>query len=552
MKTYSFNPRKRQPLALNTLRELAEYMEEKRPDIPVFSFLNYSSGKMTHVMPGEFRRQAEGLGAWLYESRKRGEIVGIMGLNCYEWFLAFYGTHYGGCVVLLLDRNAEKDTLKDMITRSGCHDILYSQDVREKAEALAEEAGLEIVPFSELAEHSAEGRKMIEQGKSDCLSHTMGSDDLAVIMYTSGTTGISKGVMLSNRNLLSNSDCFRDFVDTNMDQTLLVPLNHIFAIFAHLNALTADRGIHICMNLRYMLKDFQAAKPELLFVVPMLVKNMYALLWQEIQKQGDEEKVRAMIQENREKDDVPYQARREMFGKYLAIFGGRLQKFVCGSAPLEEVLVRNYADFGIQLNEGYGITECSPGLAVNPDWKIKSGTVGLTFPGHEIMLENPDKNGIGEICAKGPSVMLGYYRMEKETKEAMTGGWFHTGDLGFLDDEEYLTIVGRIKNLIILSNGENISPEELQAKLSQCKAIAEVIVYEKNDRIAAMIYPDPNFIPDNGMDSKTYIRNFISEYNKTASSVKKINFVFFRDIPFERTAATMKIKRDFDKTLWEK
>ena len=168
------------------------------------------------------------------------------------------------------------------------------------------------------------------------------------------------------------------------------------------------------------------------------------------------------------------------------------------------------------------------------------------------MLENPDKNGIGEICVKGPSVMLGYYRMEKETEEAMNGGWFHTGDLGFLDDEGYLTIVGRIKNLIILSNGENISPEELQAKLSQCKAIAEIIVYEKNDRIAAMIYPNPDFTPDNGMDSKTFIRDFISEYNKTASSVKKINFVFFRDIPFERTPATMKIKRDFDKTPWEK
>ena len=552
-KLYSLIPRKRKPLTISTLRELAEYMEEKRPDVPVFSSLDYASGEMRYISPHTLRTQAEGLGAWLYESGKSGKVVGIMGANCYEWFLAFYGAHYSSSIVLLLDRNAEKEYLKDQIRRSGCLDILYSPDVRKKALAMAEEMGLEATSFEDLADRAMEGRKALEAGKTGCLDHPMSGDDPGLIMYTSGTTGISKGVMLSNRNLLSNSDCFQDLVSTDLEQVLLVPLNHIFAIFAHLNALTADKGIHICLNLRYMVKDYQAAHPQLLFVVPLLARNMLELVWQGIRKQGKEEEVRSAIRKNNEKGDVSYPERREMFAEYLSIFGGRLEKLVCGGAPLEEALIRGFADFGILLKEGYGITECSPGLAMNPDWKIKIGTVGLTFPGHEIMIENPDKNYIGEICVKGPSVMLGYYKMEKETEAAMAGGWFHTGDLGFLDEEGYLTIVGRIKNLIILSNGENISPEEIQAKLSLCKAISEVLVYDKNDKIAAMIYPDPDFVPgDETPDTETYIRNFIGEYNKTASSVKKINYIFFRDTPFEKTGATMKIKRDFDKTPWEK
>ena len=206
-------------------------------------------------------------------------------------------------------------------------------------------------------------------------------------------------------------------------------------------------------------------------------------------------------------------------------------------------VINGFEDFGIPIQEGYGITECSPVLAVNPDENIKQGTVGLALPGHEIMIENPNEKGIGEICAKGPSVMLGYYNMEEETAKALKNGWFHTGDLGFLDEDDYLTITGRIKNLIILSNGENISAEELEAKLYYCKAIAEVVVYEKEDKIAAMIYLDKDFITTNKIaDGQEYVRNFVNEYNKTASTTKKINELSFRNEPFEKTA-TQKIKR---------
>ena len=532
---------------MNTFRELLEKMEADRPEIPVFSTLDYHAGAQRFVMPRDFRLQAEGFGAWLYEAGKHRKVIGLLGLNSYEWLLAFYGAQYAGCVVLLLDRTADKGILKDQITRSGCQDIIYSSEVREKAEALAAEAGLALISFEKLAECAAKGREMIDQGRTACLNLPLCGNDTAVIMFTSGTTGISKGVMLTSKNLLANADCVMDLVDVAKDQVHVLPLNHIYAIVTHLVTLIAGKRLHICLNLRRMAMDFQTARPEILYLVPLLVKNLYGLLWQAIRKQGDEEKVQKMILENREKGNVSYAEKRKMFAPYLELFGGRLEKIISGGAPIDAQLIKGFEDFGIPVQEGYGITECSPVLAVNPDEKIKAGTVGLVIPGHELMIENPNEKGIGEICAKGPSVMQGYYRMETETAEALSGGWFHTGDLGFLDEDSYLTITGRIKNLIILSNGENISPEELEARLRICRAIAEVVVYEKEDKIAAMIYPDSDYLAANQItDGEEYIRNYIGEYNKTVSAAKKINFVYFRDVPFEKNS-TKKIKRTFEK-----
>ncbi len=546
-KFYTMVPRRRTSLGISTFRGLLEKMVADRPEVPVFSTLDYQSGKELFFLPKDLLGQIEGLGTWLYEAGKNRKVVGLLGSNSYEWLFAFYSAQYAGCVVLLLDRTADKDVLKDQIVRSGCMDLIYSPEVREKAETLAAETGAALTSFGELADCAAKGRELIGQGKTACLNLVLNGDDLAVIMFTSGTTGISKGVMLSSKNLLTNADCVLDIVDFAKDQVHILPLNHIYAIVAHLFALISGNRLHICLNMRRMAADFQACRPELLCLVPLVIKNLYGLLWQAIRKQGDEEKVQKMILENRGKGNVPYAERRKMFAPYLALFGGRLEKIISGGAPIDVQLIRGFEDFGIPIQEGYGITECSPVLAVNPDEMVKVGTVGLPTPGHEIMIENPNKEGIGEICAKGPSVMQGYYHMEKETAEALAGGWFHTGDLGYLDEDGYLTITGRIKNLIILSNGENVSPEELEARFRLCRAISEVVVYEKEDKIAAMIYPDGDFLAANQIaDGEDHIRNYISEYNKTASATRQINFVYFRDVPFEKTA-TQKIKRNFEK-----
>ena len=547
-KSHAVVPRRKPTLGINNFREMIERTEAERPEIPVYSYRDYTNNKQCEVMPKDLRMQAEGLGTWLYEKGKHKKIIGICGPNCYEWLLAFYGTHYAGSIILLLDRTVDEDILKDQIGRAGCKDLIYSADVSEKVRSLAADMGLEIYPFDSIADLAREGREMIEKGASACLDSTIDGDDTAVIMFTSGTTGISKGVMLSSKNLLMNCECIQDILDMKKKQVLLLPLNHVYGFWSQLEALTTGTCLEICVNHRYMLDVIKAAKPELLVLVPLIIKNLYGAVRMEIRKRGDEEKVRQMIRENNEKGNVSDEEKRKMFEPYLSVLGGRLEKMISGGAPIDDQLVNDFRDFGIHILVGYGITECSPALSVNTVELSKPGTVGMIFPGHEILIENPDENGIGEICAKGPGIMKGYYHMENETREALAGGWFHTGDLGRVDEDNYLTITGRIKNLIILSNGENISAEELESKLSLCKAISEVVVYEKDDRIAAMIYPDKEYTSHEGIeDPEAYIKDFIYNYNLTASSVRKIGFVFFRDTPFERTASTKKIKRNFEK-----
>lgn len=547
MKTYAAIPRRNPPIGFANFRDMLEKMCAERPEVPFYTFLDYKSNELRTIMPQDFLKAVEGLGTWLYEAGKSRKVIGLFGSNSYEWLLAFYGVQYCGSIILLLDKTADEDILKDQITRSGCHSVFYSTDLGEKAGALGADMGLELYPFDDLKDYIKKGREMIDQGKTACRDNTPNGDDVAIIMYTSGTTGISKGVMLTSKNLLTNCDCVKDLIDTCKDQVHILPLNHIYALIAQLFTLVSGKTLHVCHNMRHMITDFQTARPEILFLVPLIIKNLYGAVWQMIRKSGDEEKVKQMIAENNEKGNVSYEQKREMFAPYLAIFGGRLERIISGGAPIDIQIIQGFEELGIPIQEGYGITECSPVLSMNPDEMIKVGTVGLPIPGHEIMIENPNEKGIGEICARGPSVMQGYYNMEKETAEALKGGWFHTGDLGFLDEDSYLTITGRIKNLIILSNGENISAEELESKLYFCKAIAEVAVYEKEDRIAALVYPDRDYLALNKIaDGEEYIRNFVDDYNRTASATKKINFLYFKDKPFEKTS-TQKIKRNFDK-----
>lgn len=249
--------------------------------------------------------------------------------------------------------------------------------------------------------------------------------------------------------------------------------------------------------------------------------------------------------ENDRRGDVSDQEKRELFREELALFGGKLRRIVSGSAPLSMKHYEGFRDFGIIIYEGYGITECAPVLSVNPTRLVKPGSVGRALRGVQVMIDDPNGDGEGEICAKGANVMQGYWRMDRETREAMRGGWFHTGDIGCVDRDGFIYITGRIKNLIILSNGENVSPEELEKYILQCAAVKEVVVYEKEAAIAAMIYPNTDAAEaDGGAEVRQGIRDFISGLNRNLPVYKRIHTVEFRDVPFERTS-TNKIKRSF-------
>ena len=294
-----------------------------------------------------------------------------------------------------------------------------------------------------------------------------------------------------------------------------------------------------------MLDDIREARPELLILVPLFLETMYNSIWKGLRAKGIESQIKALIDKNNA-EGVSDEAKREMFKDILAAFGGRLTRIVSGGAPLNIRLYEGFKDFGIEVINGYGITETSPVLGINRMELNKPESVGMLVAGEEVKIDNPDENGDGEICARSTSVMLGYYKDEARTAEALRDGWFYTGDKGFLDEDDYIHINGRIKNLIILANGENVSPEELEGMLYENEAVMEVLVYEKDGKITAEILPDEDYLKRNSIeDGEAYIRKFISDLNRELAVYKRIGTVVFRDTPFERTSSK-KIKRKYN------
>lgn len=526
-------------LMINTYRELMDYRISHRPDVTLYRCKNHQTGEEMSVMPEEFRDQVDGLAAWLNSRGYRRTHIAILGENSYQWVLAMFAVICSDNVLVTLDKGLEYVTLNSIFGRSDSSVLFYSKEYAETASKLAAEYGAEVFPLEEALRLSADGRALPgrEPAETD-------PDAMAVLMYTSGTTGPAKGVMLSQRNIMSDMLLTVFQSDFTGDTIYLLPLNHIYGLGPSLLEHFVTGGTStISLNLRYMLKDIQEARPEIMFVVPAFLELMYHSLWKGIAAKGMTGKVNAAIEQIRGRGDVPGAVKREMFRELLAALGGRLTRIVSGGAPMNIRYYEGFRDFGIEILNGYGITEGAPVLAVNMVEANRPLSVGRLIMGEEIRIDSPDGNGDGEICVRGPNVMLGYYKDDEETRKALKDGWLYTGDKGCLDEDNYIYINGRLKNLIILANGENVSPEELEGMLGEDEAILESVVYERDGKICAQIVRNDDYIKLNGIeDPDAQIRGFIAELNRNLAVYKRINTVEFRDTPFEHTTSR-KIKR---------
>lgn len=302
--------------------------------------------------------------------------------------------------------------------------------------------------------------------------------------------------------------------------------------------------IHINSSLRNISADLVRVKPQSLFLVPLFVETLYKNVWNTIEQKGKTKAVKTLIKISNALLKIGIDVRRKLFSSVLDAFGGNLDTIICGGAPLNSKYISGFRDFGINLLNGYGITECSPVVSVNRNKHYKDGSVGLILNECRVKIDSPDKNGEGEVCVKGSIIMQGYYKMDEETKAVIKDGWFHTGDLGYVDKDNFLYITGRKKNLIILSNGENVSPEELENILQNIPLVNEVIVYEKDFKIIAEVYPDMEYVEKNNiMDIQLSLNSSVAEINKELPKFKQINVVVVRDTEFEKTT-TKKIKRN--------
>ena len=494
----------------------------------------------------EFRDEVASLGTFILSKGLKKEKIAILGENSYEWLLCYFAVLGSGNTAVPLDRDLPVDDLLYNIHNSGCKAIFCSALYKDVAEKLKErDSGIEFY-FSkaDMNEMLEEGRKLIASGDNSFSEADVKPDDLAAIVYTSGTTGKSKGVMLTQRNIASNALSACRNINGEGRGVLALPLHHTFGMVANVIApLIFEATIYMTTSIRNIQADMIKIGATAAFCVPLMAELIYKKVWATAKEKGKDEILKKGIKISNTLLKFGIDVRRKLFAEVHEALGGNLELFVCGGAPLSEKMAFELTSMGINVLNGYGITECSPIVSVNRNFANKIGSVGLVLDCNEVKINNPDEKGVGEIYVRGDNVMVGYYNDEEATKEAFDDSWFKTGDLGYLDEDGFLFVTGRIKNLIILPNGKNVSAEELEEKLlDEIGGVEEVLVYDEDDKITAEVYLGQAAEPE----AKEKVKKDIKRLNAKLPSYKKIAKTKVRDEAFPKTTS-MKIKRNYKK-----
>lgn len=505
---------------------------------------DYRVGKSLRTKTyGEFDREHKALGSYLFNSGFKNCRIALLGENSYSWFMAFMAILNGGNVCVPLDKEMPADDLLNFVNICECKAIIYSDSysfVIEKFKMSKKCVIEKFIPMSALPKCIYEGEDLLDDGYRDYINAEVKPDSLACVVFTSGTTGKSKGVMLTHKNLtsdvVSTCECAK-----GSDTVVVLPFNHTFSWASSLfAAFLMGASMYICPNLKNVVGDFQKYSPENFSAVPLVIEMIYKKIWETAKEQGKEKMLKNALKVSNALLKRGIDMRRILFKSVIDSLGGNLKTIICGGAALDPVYQKGLYEFGITVINGYGITECSPVVTVNRNDYFRLGSCGQALPCNRIKINNPDEDGIGEVYVKGSNVMTGYFNDPEETEKSFDRGWFKTGDYGRLDSDGFLYITGRKKNLIILANGKNVSPEEIEEKLARYDFIKEIVVYEKDNAIRAEIFPDTEKYPD----AHRLISEAVHDYNIKEPAYKHIASVKYRTQEFPKTT-TLKIKRNF-------
>lgn len=497
-------------------------------------------GEDMHINFARFKSDVLSLGNYFKKNGHTRRKIALIGENSYEWLAAYFAVICSGNIIVPIDRELPVADIFEQLQDCGCSFMIHSDMCGNITEQLAKLADgkLDTLNIEKFSEITAEG------DTSDLFCEN--PEELAAIIYTSGTTGKSKGVMLSQKNICASITASCMMITTYHGVSLaFLPFHHIFAIVSCvLRTVTNGTEVILCKGIGTVTSDMIKYKPTFFCAVPALVEAMYNKIWANIRQGGKEEIFTKLIADSNALREQGIDRRKEFFSPVLAAFGGNLDFIISGGAYIDAKYVKGFDDLGITVIVGYGITEGASALSCNRPYYNRLNTIGIPLYGIDIRIDNPDENGTGEICATGDAIMLGYYNDKAATDAVMTeDGWFRTGDLGRMDEDSFVYFMGRLKNLIILSNGKNVSPEELEAKLTQIPGVNEVVVSAKGNSIYAEIYPDAEFLEHKKIDNPLkYFKGEVEAINKTQPAYKFISDVKLRDTEFEKTTSR-KIKR---------
>ena len=470
-------------------------------------------------------------------------IIALIGENSYEWILTYFAVVNSGNIILPLDKELPSQDIVNLLKHSGAVMFAYSDDYSDVAEYVRENADniRDYVNLNQMEDIIRQGSQMAVDGNTVFEDCKIDDDSVAALLYTSGTTGNAKGVMLSHKNLACDAVAACQHVGIFGSNMLVLPLHHSFGFVAAVcSMLLKGSEIYINSSLKNVLSDLQKFQPANMFLVPLFVETFYKKVWETAKKQGKDKLLKKMLGVSNTLLKIGIDARRVLFKSVIHSFGGNLKLIVSGGAPLDPKYVEGFRELGINVLNGFGITECSPIVAVNRNEYNRDGSVGLVLPCCEVRISEPDEEGNGEIYVRGENVMLGYYRNEDATRDAFNDGWFNTGDIGYIDKDGFLFISGRKKNLIILGNGKNVYPEEIENELLRFEYIKEAVVYEQDGVIVAEIFLDI----ENETEGAGRLDNDVLQLNKVLPIYKNIGKIKIRDTEFPKTT-TKKIKREY-------
>ena len=518
------------------------------------AFYEIKNGKPKGYTFRQLKDDVEALGTKLTEMGLKNKHIAIVGENSYSWVVSYLAVINGVGVAVLLDKELPYDHLGELIAKSDSEGIIFSKSflggidvMKSKSEKLntlicMEENQEGYLSLENLKE---EGRKLLQDGYKSYLEAEIDKEALSILLFTSGTTGANKGVMLSHYNILSVVFVASEFFKEYKTIISVLPLHHIYENVCGLcTPINLGMTVYYNDSLKYLSRNLTLFKPQMALMVPLFLETMYKKITIELERRKVTKIFKGAVKASNILLKIGIDLRRLLFIKIHKTFGGKLRTIVCGGAPLSGELIERFREIGIEVFNGYGITECAPLISVNLSGKNKSASVGEIIKCCDVMIDNVESDGIGEILVSGDNVMLGYYKDEKATEESFYGDWFKTGDLGYMNQEKKLFLTGRKKNLIILNNGKNVHPEELEGYiLKKMPYVQEVVVHTDkvktySEKIIAVAYIDSDFVKRyNIKDVEKKLEEDLREINMTLPRYKQIQDINIRTSEFEKNTS---------------
>ena len=552
-------------IKFDTIRDYINNAIKKFANNNAFILKNKENGKVsyTNITYSKFGEDIKSLGTALINLGLENKRIAIIGKNRYEWVLSFVSILCGVGITVPLDKGLPSQEIELSLERAKVDAVIFEDEysdimknVQKTNSSIKEFICMNsdcVGSFKTVSELIKIGNDLISNKDERYDNHQINPDEVTSIIFTSGTTSMSKAVMLSNRNIASNIyniNCAEKIYDTDVNLAFL-PLHHTFGSTGLLLFLADGVTNVFCDGLRHIQENLKEYKVSIFVCVPLLLEAMYKKIYAEVDKQGKTKLLKFANKLSNLLLKFGIDIRRKVFKQILDNLGGNIRFVISGASAIDKNVAKGFYDFGILAVQGYGLTETSPVLTAENEKCIKFGSVGLPLPEVEIKIDNPNEDGIGEIKAKGPNIMLGYYEMEEETNNVLKDGWFYTGDLGYIDKDGFLFITGRKKNVLVLKNGKNVYPEEIELLINNLPYVAESMVYgnPKDDDLivsAKIVYNKDYILEKFGNISESDIKDMIwkdiKKINSTLSNYKHIKNLIITDEPMIKTT-TQKVKR---------